>query len=880
MGEVYRANDARLGRHVAIKVLPSHLCNDNELKQRFEREARAIAALDHPNICGIYDIGRQDNIEFLVLEFIDGETLAQRIARGPLHLDQLLKIAAEIADGLDKAHRAGIVHRDLKPGNIMLAKDGAKLLDFGLAKPSTLGAAVGSGSAPLLSAAVTVADASPLTTRGSIVGTVQYMSPEQIEGKPADARSDIFALGGVLYEMATGKRPFEGKSQLSVASAILEKDPDSVCTSHPALPAALDYCIRTCLAKDPDERFQTAHDVGLQLRWVATSSKAAMPALPAKPATKRRLIFATVGTIGLILAALAGYWLSPESGTKRVVRAEIAVPPKTTWDFTGDFGGPPVISPDGSTIAYAAHTSDSQRQIWVRRTDSLTPQRLEGTDGASFPFFSPDSRWIAFFANGKLSKIPVSGGPITALADAPNARGGSWGAGDTILVSPDFQSSIYKVSASGGPLTPATKLDPGKHTTHRWPSFLPDGKHFLYLGTNHNGGNPAENGVYYASLDGKENRIIMASDSSAEYSNGMLLFHAQSSLAAQPFDPASGKLSGDPVALVDKVYFDGGIWRTVSSVSQNGILLYQASAADASGTQLVWTDATGKTTVPLGERGQFVDPKLSPDGSKIAVTYGDPARQIWIIDSVRGSKMRLTFDDSVKNAPGWSPDGKMIIYQSSLGNAVHGTFQGEIWIKPANGSGAGEHITTVSSQSVNYPSLSADGKYVAYLQSDGPTGAKIIAMAMSDRKPFVVATPAAPQANIQYFSISPDSRWVAYTSTESGRQNVYITSFPHASGKWQVSTDIGDMPAWRKDGKKVYFIRYADGIIYECDVTPHADDLQISPPHPLFKATISALGRPFDVSPDGKRFLVDQAQQDTNNPISLIVNWPTELKKK
>jgi eukaryotic-like serine/threonine-protein kinase len=540
-----------------------------------------------------------------------------------------------------------------------------------------------------------------------------------------------------------------------------------------------------------------------------------------------------------------------------------------------------MLSPDGSKMVYAAHNNNSPRQLWVRRTDSFSAQRLDGTDGASFPFWSPDSRLVGFFADGKVKKIPAAGGPVSVIAEAGNPRGASWGPNDVILVSPDFQGPIARVSAAGGPLVPVTTLQGSKHTTHRWPWFLPDGKHFLYLAANHNGGNAAENGVYYASLDGKENHLVIASDSAAEYANGDLLFHAQSALVAQPFDASSGKLTGEPVTLVDKVLYDLGIWRTTASTSQNGMLLYQASSTDLLGAQLVWYDVTGKNMTPLTERGPFIDPRISPDGTKIAVSYGDPSRQIWIIDAARGSKTRLTFDESVKNAPSWSPDGKIVLYQATATTAAHGSTETQIWTKPANGSGAGQRVAITSAQATSYPAWSPDGKYIAYLSAEGPTGGSIVATEFGgDHKPFVVVAPASPQANIQSLSISPTGRWIAYTSTESGRGNVYVTGFPHGTGKWQVSIDLGDFPTWRADGKKLYFIRYSDDIIYECDVDERDGDLQIGPPKPLFKATISAQGRGFDVAPDGKRFLIDEAQQDASTPLSLVVNWPAELKKR
>ena len=474
--------------------------------------------------------------------------------------------------------------------------------------------------------------------------------------------------------------------------------------------------------------------------------------------------------------------------------------------------------------------------------------------------------------------MPAVGGPVSAIAGAGNPRGGTWGPDNTIVFDPDFQGVLYRVGAEGGTPTAVTKLDSSKHTTHRWPWFLPDGKHFLYLATNHNGGNPADNGIYYASLDGKENRFLVPSDSGAQYANGYLLYHSQNALMAQAFDPGSGKLQGDAVPIVDKVRQDSGIWRSTFSASQNGMLLYQNGAIESGGSQLVWFDRSGKDQKPLTERGPYVDMRIAPDGKRVAVSYGDPTRQIWILDTERGSKTRLTFDESVKNSPSWSPDGKTLVYQAN--SAAMGTTW-QIRSKAANGSGEEAVLLSFTGAIGAFPSLSPDGQYVVYLYGTGPTGWAITAKPLTgESKPFTVVAPPTSQTNIQNFRISPNGRWVAYASNESGGSTIYVTSFPHSSGKWQVSTDVGDFPTWRADGKKLYFIRYTDDIIYECDITETAGEIQIGPPQPLFRANVSAIGASFDASADGNRFLVDVAQQEAATPLSLVVNWPAELKKK
>ena len=884
MGEVYRARDPRLQREVAIKVLLPQFLDNADLKQRFEREARSISSLQHSNICTLFDIGENESGTFLVMEYLEGETLAARLQRGPMPLAEIVKVATQVAEALDKAHRSGIIHRDLKPGNIMLTKSGAKLMDFGLAKPLARVAGASNTSAPLLSAAMTTSSPSPqispLTTAGTIVGTIQYMSPEQIEGREADARSDIFAFGAVLYEMATGKRAFQGKSQLTVASAILEQDPQPASAITPMIPPAFDRVVKTCLAKDPEERFQAARDVSLELRWVGE----APAAFAGKD--KFRIPKALVAAIVLSVAALGvliGYGLSTLKKDTSQVRAALLLPDDIKLESLGDNAGMPVISPDGRNIVFSAHSAKAARSLWVRPLDQTDTHHLDGTEGASHPFWSPDGKTIGFFRDGKLARIPADGGPVTVVTAAPNSRGGTWLNDDTILFTPDFQASIHKVTATGGTSTAVTKLDLSKHSTHRWPFALPDGKHFLYLATTHNiVASTAMNGIYFASVDGKEDKFIVESDSGAQYANGYLLFHQGNTLQAQPFDPSTGNLSGTPMALLQSIRNDMGVWRAIYSVSQTGRMIYENGTGETLGSKLLWVDRNGKQLGSIGDSGRFMDPRISPDGRRIAVSYGDPQRDIWIFDAVTGTKMRLTFNQGVGGTrvqPSWSKDGKEILFFASFG----GGDSGEAHLKAVNGSGPERVAIKLKPGAPIQPSFSPDGKYYVYLHTGAGHGSDALAIQpVNGGEPKIIIEPSVPQSTIQMYRISPDGKWVAYTSDESGNIEVYVAAFPSGEGKWQISNGGGVYPLWGPDGKELYFAQ-PSGPLMSAKIEEKDGEIRVLSTETIFNSLtpqLIALGSPIDVSPDGKKFLINTSTEpNTPTTMQLYTNWMAAVKK-
>jgi len=864
MGEVYRARDTRLDRTVAIKILPTHLSNSSEFKQRFEREARAISSLNHPHICHLYDIGSHDGTDFLVMEFLDGETLADRLRKGAMPLPELIKIGMQITEALQTAHKAGIVHRDLKPGNIMLTKSGAKLMDFGLAKP-TLAAP---GEAPLLSAAVTMSAASPispLTTAGIVVGTIQYMSPEQIEGKDADPRSDIFAFGAVLYEMATGKRAFEGKNQISIASAILEKEPEAISKIKPLSPAALDYLVATCMAKDREERFQTAHDLRLQLKGISLGS--AFVAAPTKRSGSQQTWLALIGIALLLIGAAIGYFFKPGTSTESSVRSYIPPPPGTSFPLSGLEIGPVVVSPDGKMLAFTAVDEKGVTKLWIRRLNSQQATMLEGTDDAAKPFWSFDGQSLAFAADGKLKKISVAGGTPQLLADglASESGGGTWNADGTILFCKDLFGPIYRVSSSGGEVSPATKLKASDHS-HDEPFFLPDSKHFLYAASRSDAlpeirvgelGKPEQDGGH------------VALGQMPQYASERLLVSRDGHIMAQVFNTRTLKTSGEPQTLGNARYF---------SVS-TGVLAYHESSAES---ELKVFDRSGNVVATPGPPALYGWPRFSPDGKSIAVTVADPksrTEDVWVYSVAGGPPARITFGPE-NMSPTWSPDGKELAYTFFNAWYVQGGGKWSVRRRPLDGSHPEESIYTNDADEFGLPiDWSRDGRFLSMHLSTKQGFYSNWSLPLAGGAAFRPPATAGLTASEYEGKFSPDGRWITFFSYETGRPEVYVVPFPGPGPKSQVSTTGGWLA--RFGGKELFYVNMGNRLMAAQIHTQPA--FGVDSIHPMFQLDFPNLPdrtEPlYDVSSDGQRFAVLTVDRSKTTTITLVTNWPSELKK-
>jgi len=864
MGEVYRARDTRLERTVAIKVLPQHLAHTSEARQRFEREARAVSSLNHPHICVLHDVGSQDGTEYLVMEYLEGETLSARLEKGPLPLDVVLRYGVEIADALDKAHRQGIIHRDLKPGNIMLTKSGAKLLDFGLAK-----AAVPLATVATLTATVT--RTTPVTQQGRIVGTFQYMSPEQVEGKEVDARSDIFSFGAVLYEMVTRKRAFEGKSQLSVASAILEKEPELISTVKPMTPPALEHAVKKCLAKLADERWQSASDLASELKWIGESGSQVTLAPSAARGIRGRWRGALLwGVVSMFLAAITGLaiWNLKPTPPRPVSRTVITLPPGQR--LAGLDQTAVALSPDGTHLVYVAIQGGTQ-QLYLRPMDSLESRPLPGTEGAVDPFFSPDGQWLGFFAGNKLKKVSLSGGSAQTLGDAAFPHGASWSSQGIIAFAPTNVSALLQVPDAGGTPQPLSRLEKGE-STHRWPEVLPGGKAVLFTaGTA--AGNFINGQVAVQWVGTVERQNLVQGGTHPRYApSGHLVYAQGGTLMAVPFDPQRLAVMGAVVPVVEGV-LQSSYGAAQYNFSATGSLVYVPGGVQAAELRLVWVNRNGAEQPLAAPARPYIYPRLSPDGRRVAVAIQEQKAQLWLYDLSRETLTRLTFEGNFSNYPAWTPEGKRIAFQSNKEGP------GNIFWQLADGSGGLERLTT--SEYTHYPmSSSPDGQLLAFTELNPATGYDIWTLRLSDRKaqpflrtPFNETTPR----------FSPDGRWVAYVSDESGRNEIYVQPYPGPGGKWQISTEGGKEPVWNRNGRELFY--RSGGKMMTVDIATQPS-FAAGKPRVLFEGqyepTVLTAAN-YDVSPDGQRFLMlksGEAGEAAPTQINVVLNWFEELKRR
>ena len=868
MGEVYRARDTELGREVAVKVLPSSFSADTDRLHRFQQEACAAGALNHPNILSIYDVGKHDSSPYVVSELLEGETLRKRIAGTPLAQRRAVGYALQIAHGLAAAHEKGIVHRDLKPDNIFITNDGrVKILDFGLAKLTQV-----DGNQSQTEIPTRRVDTDP----GVVMGTVGYMSPEQLKGQSVDQRSDIFSFGAILYEMLCGRRAFQGESAAETMSAILREDPPELSATNKTVSPALERLVNHCLEKNPEARFHSARDLAFALEAVSTSPGSGetfttMTPMAPRASFRKHFPWVIVALLGIaLLAALPFvilYFRQAPSATPAATRFVIHPPAKTYY------GGSFAVSPDGRRIV-ARVNSEGKVLLWVRALDSLTMQPLAGTEDSSFPFWSPDSRFIGFFSKGKLRKIEFTGGPAQMLCDAPDARGGTWNADGVIVFAPKGADVLYRVSAGGGTPAPLTTLDASrKEISHYHPRFLPDGRHFIYLA---NSPQPESAGIYVGSLDKQEPKRLVSSDASAEYAlPGYLLFLRERTLMAQGFNADKLEVTGEAFSVAEQVdRLGGGARFALFSVSQTGVLTYRTGLSDSA--QLTWFDREGKPLGTVGPPGGYNSPWLSPDEKRVAFNRQEPqggGPDIWLIDIARGNLTRFTFDPAGDQSPIWSHDGSRIVFGSDREGVLN------LYQKAASGAGNDEALLK-SDHPKTANDWSADGKFILYQTGGQSTDIWVLPLS-GDQKPFPFLQ---TEFNEGWSRFSADGRWIAYSSNESGSWQVYVQSFPASGGKWMISTDGGAQPQWRRDGKELFYIS-SDRKLMAVDVKGNGSTFEASVPKALFDLRVQTPALPgprnfYIAAADGKRFLVTSVSEDRlTTPTTVLMNWTADTKK-
>jgi eukaryotic-like serine/threonine-protein kinase len=854
MGEVYRAADTRLNRIVAIKVIGTAYGQQAEVRRRFEAEARLAAQLDHRRIGAVYDVGHDAGIDFFVMEFIEGRTIAERIARGPLPFTEMIEHAIEIASGLSYAHRRGVEHRDLKPGNVLLTPSGIKIIDFGLGKlrraerqPSGLVSAM--ETVPL-----------PPQDPSAVSGTAGYLPPERLQGLPEDHRSDIFAFGALLYEMAAGRRAFDGATPADLTAAILTADPAPLATIEPAM-ADVEWVIRRCLRKAPDERWQSMADIEAILKRIASARSISRK-------DKQRLDRPRVALwVASVMVALAGAaFLARATSTPRDLPAPVAltVPPPPGAEFTpteSSVQSPQLaVSPDGRYLAFVASGADRVSRVFLRPLDSDATRPIPGTANATYPFWSASSRSIGFFTtDGLLKRVDIDGGPARTLADAPNGRGGTWSADDVILFSPNTNAVIHRVPADGGVVEQTAMSAERGETSHRWPQFLPDGRHFIYFARSVD---EKHSGIRVASLDAPGDAVVTQSSFGAVYAPPALLYISEGSLLAIQFDVARNRVIGEPVPIVDRVATSTNFYGAFSA-SNNGVLAY---ATRASRAELVWMGRDGSRLGGAIGAGEYIDFRLSPDGRYLAVAEVEPysgRSDLRLVDFARGANLRLTTSPATDASPVWSPDGARLIFRSNRERDHH------LYVRPTIG---GKDQLFLKAGGAKYPTdWSPDGTVVVYHSSHAPTRHDIWAVPLDhpDRARPLVQT----EFDEMQGQLSASGRWLAYTSNQSSRLEVYVQPVHPDGRRWQVSTAGGSDPKWRADEKELFYIA-SDGWLMAVDMT----GVEPGKPRPLFRlhdvSTVSPFLSAYDVQRDGQRFLVRMPIEEIRtHPLNVLVHW-------